>query len=332
MKRKLIIVPLAIVLAVAGVIGFRWWSDRTENGDQGPLRLFGHMEHREALLAFREQERLAEVLVEEGARVTEGQILARLHTRRLEAQIREAEAQVAARQHLLDRLLAGTRKQEIEQARAEYNAAQVRVANARRTYERIRQTAEVGASTEQALDNARSQLDLDTAQLRIREKSLQLAEEGPRSEDIAEARSRVEAGRAALELLQIRLADMVLTAPAAGVVRSRILEPGEMADPGRPVLALSLTDPKWVRAYIPGPQLGHIRPGMAASVVSDSFPDRPFEGWIGFISPEAEFTPKNVQTTDLRTQLVYEVRIHVQDPEDRLRLGMPVTVEIERRD
>ncbi|RJQ80117.1 MAG: HlyD family efflux transporter periplasmic adaptor subunit [Desulfobacteraceae bacterium] len=329
MKRFKIILLVALLVA-AGVLGWRWWAGNTAREAGNTLRLYGHIEIRDAQLAFKEQERIAEVLVEEGDRVAAGRILARLDTQRLNAQIREAEAQAAARRQILNRLLAGPRKQEIDQARSEFEAAQVRVANARRNYERIHQTAGAGASSEQALDNAKALRDVETAQLHVREKALQLALEGSRPEDIAEARSRLEAAQATLELLQIRLADAVLKAPVAGVVRSRILEPGEMADPGRPVLTLSLTDPKWVRAYVPEPMLGHIRPGMPARVISDSFPERPIEGWIGFISPQAEFTPKNVETTDLRTQLVYEVRIYVRDEQDRLRLGMPVSVEVDR--
>jgi HlyD family secretion protein len=122
---------------------------------------------------------------------------------------------------------------------------------------------------------------------------------------------------------------MALTSPATGVIQNRILEPGEMASPSRPVVTLALTDPKWVRAYLPEPDLGRINLGMKAKVLSDSFPGQTFEGWIGFISPVAEFTPKTVETEDLRTKLVYEVRVFVHDSKDLLRLGMPVTVIVD---
>ena len=114
------------------------------------------------------------------------------------------------------------------------------------------------------------------------------------------------------------------------MIQSRLLEVGDMADANRPVFTLALTDPKWVRAYVPEPDLGLINLGMKAKILSDSFPDHTFEGWIGFISPVAEFTPKTVETTDLRTKLVYEVRVYVHDPKDQLRLGMPVTVTVDR--
>ena len=123
---------------------------------------------------------------------------------------------------------------------------------------------------------------------------------------------------------------MILISPAPGIIQNRILEPGEMASPTQPVFTLALTDPKWVRAYVPEPDLGRINLGMKAKILSDSFPDQSFEGWIGFISPVAEFTPKSVETEDLRTKLVYEVRVFVHDSKDLLRLGMPVTVIVDR--
>jgi HlyD family secretion protein len=180
------------------------------------------------------------------------------------------------------------------------------------------------------LGDAQAQAEVDQAQLKVKEKALDLALEGPRKEDIAAAKETLESFKASLLLLNIRLADMTLTAPAAGVIQNRILEPGDMADPSRPVFTLALIDPKWVRAYVPEPDLGLIHLGMKAKILSDSFPDRTFDGWIGFISPVAEFTPKTVETTDLRTKLVYEVRVYVHDPKDLLRLGMPVTVFVDR--
>lgn len=329
MKRLFILIPLAAIIIVLGIFGYRWWAGN-QTGPEKTIRLYGNIDIRDAQMAFQDQERIAEVRVEEGDRVVPGQVLARLQTRRLDAQIRQAEAQAAAQQDVLNRLLAGTRKQEIEQAQAEVNAARVRLTNAQRNYERIRETAGAGASSKQALDNAKAALDVARAQLNIKQKALQLAEEGPRKEDIAEARNRLEAANAALALLRIRLAQSVLKSPAVGVVRNRILEPGEMANPARPVLTISLTDPKWVRAYVPEPELGFLQLGMPAQVISDSFPDHTFDGWVGFISPEAEFTPKTVETTDLRTKLVYEARVYVRDPQDRLRLGMPVSVEVKR--
>ncbi len=327
--KRLIRIIIVVVFVSAVILGVRWFLNAEGNPSASELRIYGNIDIRKADLAFNEQERIAQVLVEEGDRVTAGQVLARLQTNRLEAQIREIQAQIAAQQEVVKRLEAGTRPQEIEQARAEMAAARARVKNTMKNYERVRKTSGTGATSQQALDNALALLDVDQAQLKVKEKALNLALEGTRKEDIAAAKNRLKALKASLSLLQIRLSDMALTSPAKGVIQNRILEPGEMASPNRPVFTLALTDPKWVRAYVPEPYLGRINLGMKAKILSDSFPGQTFEGWVGFISPVAEFTPKTVETEDLRTKLVYEVRVFVHDSKDSLRLGMPITVIVD---
>ncbi|MDH3356990.1 MAG: efflux RND transporter periplasmic adaptor subunit [Desulfobacteraceae bacterium] len=327
--KRLIRIIIVVVFVSAVILGVRWFLNAEGNPSASELRIYGNIDIRKADLAFNEQERIVQVLVEEGDRVTAGQVLARLQTNRLEAQIREIQAQIAAQQEVVKRLEAGTRPQEIDQARAEMAAARARVKNTVKNYERVRKTSGTGATSQQALDNALALLDVDQAQLKVKEKALNLALEGTRKEDIAAAKNRLKALKASFSLLQIRLSDMALTSPAKGVIQNRILEPGEMASPNRPVFTLALTDPKWVRAYVPEPYLGRINLGMKAKILSDSFPGQTFEGWVGFISPVAEFTPKTVETEDLRTKLVYEVRVFVHDSKDSLRLGMPITVIVD---
>jgi HlyD family secretion protein len=166
------------------------------------------------------------------------------------------------------------------------------------------------------------------AEVKMAEESLALAVEGPRAEDIEEARAGLMASDAQLALALEVLKDTELFAPADGVIRNRILEVGDMATPLTPVFTLALNNPLWVRAYAPESDLGKLVPGMRAEVSTDSYPDKTYPGWIGFVSPTAEFTPKNVQTPELRTRLVYQVRIFVCNPSDELRLGMPATVSI----
>jgi HlyD family secretion protein len=328
--KRLVRIIILVVFVSAVILGVRWFLQAEGNQSASEIRIYGNIDIRKADLAFNEQERIVQVLVEEGDRVTTGQVLARLQTNRMEAQIREIEAKIGAQQEVVKRFEAGTRPQEIEQARAEVAAAKATVRNSMLNFDRISKTSGAGATSRQALDNARAQFDVNEAQLKVKEKALNLALEGPRKEDIAAAKNTLEALKASLYLLKIRLSDMTLISPATGIIQNRILEPGEMASPNRPVVTLALTDPKWVRAYVPEPDLGRIKLGMKAKILSDSFPDQSYEGWIGFISPVAEFTPKSVETEDLRTKLVYEVRVFVHDSKDLLRLGMPVTVIVDR--
>jgi HlyD family secretion protein len=166
------------------------------------------------------------------------------------------------------------------------------------------------------------------ARLEVSEKALDLSTSGPRVEDIAEGVAQLRAKGARLELLRRELTDANLVSPCDAVVRSRLLEPGEMVSPQRPVFNLAITDPKWIRAYVSETDLGKTHPGMKASISTDGFPGRTIPGWVGFISSVAEFTPKSVQTKELRSSLVYEIRVFANDPQDELRLGMPATVSL----
>jgi HlyD family secretion protein len=141
--------------------------------------------------------------------------------------------------------------------------------------------------------------------------------------------AQVEADKAALAFAEQALGDAELYAPADGVIRERILEPGDMASPLTPVFTLALMDPVWVRAYLPETALGRVRLGAIASITTDSFPGKVYKGWIGYIAPTAEFTPKNVETTELRARLVYRMRVYACNPVGELRLGMPATVRLD---
>lgn len=325
MKKRVLILLLLAAVAAAGYSAKNWYTGEADT-DGSALKVYGTVDIRDVSLAFNEQERLTEVLVEEGESVAAGQVLARLTTSRLDAQIAETEARILAQQETVQKLTAGNRPQEIEKGRAEVAAARAQMENTGQVVARISQTSATGATSQQDLDDARSRLLVEQAQLRVKEKQLDLLLEGYRQEDIAAAEHQLAALKANLQLLTVRFGDMTLIAPANGTIDERILEAGEMAGPARPVFTLALTDPKWVRAYLPEPELGRVRPGMPARVVNDSTPGEDIAGWVGFISSIAEFTPRTVQTEDLRTRLVYEIRVMVRDPENRLRLGLPVTV------
>jgi HlyD family secretion protein len=326
-----IIVGILIVAAVAAAFAFGWLG--TNSGkNRNRLVLYGNVDLRQVDLAFNDSERLAEVLVQEGAKVTRGQTLARLDTSRLKPQTATAAAVLAAQQAVVDRLHHGSRPQEIAQAQANVASARADQVNALQQWTRLAAltTLTTGrAVSEQDLEAAKAALDSAQAHLAVAEKALELAVIGPRKEDVAQGEAQLHADQAQLELLLRQLADAELAAPSDAVVRTRLLEPGEMISPQRPVLNLAITDPKWVRAYVSEPDLGKIHPGMKASISTDSFPDRPFSGWVGFIASVAEFTPKAVETVELRSSLVYEIRVFVQDPQDQLRLGMPATVLLE---
>jgi HlyD family secretion protein len=326
MKKR--IIPLAI-LALALVGGGWWLTHRHRPIDQ--IVLYGNVDLREVDLAFND---ILKVLVQEGDRVHRGQVLALLDTGRLAPQLQQAQAQAQAQAAVVRRLQHGSRPQEIAQARANLALAQADATQARDNYLRVQelfQSSSGRAVSRQDLDNSKAQGDVAAARVAVARKALELAVIGPRQEDIDQAQAMLSADQANVALLEQELADASLKAPLDAVVRSRIAEPGDMASPQKTAFTLAITDPKWVRAYVSENELGLVHPGMPASVQVDSFPQRRFEGWVGFISPVAEFTPKTVQTPDLRSSLVYEVRVFVKDSADDLRLGMPATVYLPLR-
>ncbi len=282
-------------------------------------------------LPFNGSERIAQVLAQEGDHVTQGQLLARLDTSRLAPQVAKAEADLAAQRQVVERLHRGNRPEEIAQARANVDAAAADAENAGAQLARLRALSDSSsgrAVSRQDMDAGKAALDTAAARLAVNRKALALEVAGPRKEDIAQREAQLRADQAQLALIQQQLKDADLLAPLDAVVRSRIVEPGEIASPQKSAFTLAITDPKWVRVYVAETDLGSVHEGKSAGVTVDAFPGRSFAGWVGFISSVAEFTPKSVETTELRSSLVYEVRVFVRDPGGELRLGMPATVHL----
>ncbi len=305
-------------------------SDDRRSGDRSaPLILYGNVDIREVQLAFQDAGRIRALPVDEGARVAAGQVVAELDPTRYQLELQRLNGEVAAQTQVLARLRQGSRPQEVARARAAAASARASLADAATQLARKQQLRTVNRISVQEVDTARTRVETLQANLKAAEEEVSLVVEGPRQEDIAAAEASLAALAAARDLAAQRLEDTRLLAPAAGVIRTRILEPGAMAAPGAPVFTLALTDPLWVRAYISEPDLGLVHEGMRAEVRTDTLPDKTYQGWVGFISSTAEFTPKTVETTELRTKLVYRARIFVCDPQEELRLGMPVTVTLQ---
>jgi HlyD family secretion protein len=326
--KKIIVVASLFIALVAGGVGVWYWQSIRKTDAEGRLVLYGNVDIRQIDLAFNVSERILRIEVEEGNRVAKGQLLASLDSEQLQYEVDRAQARVLAQREVVAKLEAGSRSQEIDKARAEVKAAAVRARDTARTYRRLKSLAGADAVSREKADNAKAAADRALAELKAAEETLALAIAGPRQEDIAAASATLQAYAAELSLAREKLADAELHAPVEGIIRERILEPGDLAFPERPVFTLALTDPVWVRTYVSEPNLGKLRPGMAAKVSTDSYPDREYKAWVGFISPTAEFTPKTVETPDVRTSLVYQVRIFVCNPRNELRLGMPATVTL----
>ena len=326
-KRALIILAVVAALALGGGGWLYWRHDGAEGTNT--LILYGDVDIREAQPAFNDSGTIVTILAQEGASVKRGDLLATLDDSRYADALAQAKGQTENLRQALAKLVAGSRPEEIAQAKATMDALQTTYMNDEATYKRYADLAASNAGTVQQRDDAKAAFESGRKQYEAARQAYLLAVAGPRAEDIAAARAAYQAAQAAVALAQRQFDDTRLYAPSDGVVEDRILEPGDMASPSTPVLTIALPNPLWVRAYAPENELGRIRLGMKASVSADSYPGRAYDGWIGYISPTAEFTPKAVETPELRTALVYQLRVYACDARGELRLGMPATVRID---
>jgi HlyD family secretion protein len=329
MRKRRVIILLLLIVLIAVVSAFLLSRLLRKEASEGRLVLYGNVDIRQVDLAFKVTERVHQMLVEEGQHVKKGQLLATLEKSRFTDAVLSKTGQVEAQAQVLARLQTGSRPEEIARARAEYDSAKVLADNAAVTNRRFQTLRELDAQTAQRADDANAAALAAAAQALAAKQTLDLAVEGPRAEDIAEAQATLANYQAQLQIAQRDLADANLYAPSDTVIQTRILEPGDIATPQTPAYILAITDPIWIRAYVSETDLGKIHEGMTARVTTDSFPGKVYDAWVGYISPTAEFTPKSVETTDIRTHLVYQIRVYVKNSENELRLGMPATVVID---
>ncbi len=312
------------VLVVAAAFAWHYWPRPAAEG----LTLYGNVDIRQVDLAFNAIGRLQELRREEGDPVKAGETIALLEPETYQDLAALARARAEAQQIALRRLETGSRPEEVARERAMVAANRAALADAELLLKRRSELLQGGNVSRQLYDDAKNALDATRARLDAASQALRLTEIGPRQEDIDQAKALLLAQKAVQSLAERRLIDTELKAPADGIVLSRIVEPGAMVGPNTPIFTITLTDKVWVRTYVSEPDLGRIRPGLEVKIASDTDPTRSYDGWIGFISPTAEFTPKTVETTELRTQLVYRLRVFVRNPDDRLRQGMPVTIRV----
>ena len=296
------------------------------SGDGSELTLYGNVDIREVSLGFRVAGRLASLAVDEGDAVGSGDVLARLDTMPLELEAREARAAAGAYAARAALLKSGFRREDIEQARAAVAERRAAALTADQAFARQDQLQGSGAVAQRVYDETVAARDEAHARLTAAEQSLAELARGYRHQEIAEAEANHERAAAAAAQAEQRLDDAVLRAPAAGIVLTRAAEPGAILAAGATLLTVSLTSPVWARVYVNEPALGRAAPGREVLVYTDARPGQPYHGKVGFVSPTAEFTPKNVETPELRTALVYRARIVVTDADRSLRQGMPVTV------
>jgi HlyD family secretion protein len=321
-RRRAALIVLALI--AAGVAGAWWWM-KSSPAD-GQLVLQGNVEVRQVNLGFKVAGRIAKLAVDEGATVAEGQNLASLEKVYFEDSLRQTRAQREQAAANLAKMEAGNRPEEIAQAEANVAYREALLLNARQARERAEALLKTASGTQKTYDDAIAGQRQADAQPNSAREAMRLMKSGFRKEDIDAARGQLAEKDAAVLVAERQLADADLIAPSPGIVLSRVRETGAIVNAGETVFVLSLNSPVWVRTYVSEPDLGRIRPGMEVELRFDTPGAKSIKGRVGFISTTAEFTPKTVETRELRTALVYRVRILADDPDGVLRQGMPMTI------
>lgn len=316
-----------VVLAIATVTALIIWL-RGPAGS-GALVVSGTVEATEADLGFQVAGRIERVLVREGDRVRQGQLLAVLISKEIAARRNAAEAQAGAARARLRELTTGFREEDIAQAEAALKAAEYRRDNATADHRRATALFQGGAISRREFDARETAYEVAVAEAERAAQALRLLQRGPRPEQVSAGEAAFRQAEANLSQADALLDYVRVEAPFAGVVTDRNREPGEVVAAGAPVVTIMNPDDRWVRVYVPETSLGRIELGQPADITSDSYPDRTYRGEVMFIADEAEFTPRNVQTTEERVKLVYQVRIRVlADSAMELKPGLPADVTL----
>ena len=318
-KKIFIIVAVIALAAVAALV-----ISRRSSAVKGEIKVSGTVEATSVELSFKVGGRLARRLVDEGMQVTEGQTVALLEDDELKQEQKARSADEKAVRAALADLEAGSRREEIAQGEAVLNRMKADADKLARDAQRAESLFTREVISRQELESVRAGRDASAAAVREAEQRLKLLKAGPRPDAVRQAKARVDASVAGVSLAETRLAQAVLKAPLTGLVLSKHAEPGEMLSAGAPVVTIARMDEVWLRGYIPEADVGRVAIGQRARVTADAWPGRVLEGRVSFISPEAEFTPKNVQTEKERVKLVYRIKITLPNPKGELKPGMPV--------
>lgn len=316
----------AQVLAFIGcgiLVGCGLFSDEARDDR---ILLSGTIEAREVELAFLVGGRIARLYTDEGHALKLGQPAADLDSHDYDLALQRANADVAVAEAALANLRAGSRPQELRRAQARLDQARSELDYARTERDRIRTLADRQLAAREQLDQAQLRYETAQAEATQSQQNLRLVREGPRAEEIRQAEAELEARQTAARQARTELAYTRLVSPVAGVVSERLAEVGEVIPAGQAVLRVSELSQPWVRAYLNETDLARVRLGQAADVTVDGLTGHVFRGRLAFISPNAEFTPKTVETRELRVDLVYRVKIQVENPQGTLKIGMPADV------
>jgi HlyD family secretion protein len=327
MKKKLLL--LVLLATVGGITAFLLLNQAGENPDI--LVSSGNVEVTEVDLGFKIPGRVEKLLTDEGKNVTGGEVIALLDRAGLLLQVEAQRAGLEAYRAKLLELRHGSRPQEKSSARAQVLSASADLERAQKDHARAEALFSKGTISAQQRDSAKQAFEVAQARHAQAQEGESLVREGSRLETIKAGEAQVKQAEAQLGVLREQLADTALKTPVAGVILRKNVEAGETVPTGAPVFTVGDLDHPWVKIYVKEDKLGLVKLGQQAEVTVDTYPGKTFAGTVTYISSEAEFTPKNVQTKEERVKLVFGVKVSVTNPRQELKPGMPADVKIRFR-
>jgi HlyD family secretion protein len=324
--RRILLIAIIIAIVIAGLLYYFFTRDIKKGTDF--IRVSGNIETTEVDVGFRISGRIVSRFFEEGDWVDRGKVLAKLDDEDLRNRIEVARATLKSTQARLSKLLAGSRPEEIKVAEAILNQAKSDLENKEAHYERMKPLFERGVIPKETLDNAEAGFKIAKASYQNATENYLLVNEGPRKEDIEDARAQVEQARASLRLNETQISYTILYSPLSGVVLVKSGETGEVVNPGTSIVTMADIENVWLKAYIPETDLSKVKWGQEVIITTDLQPKKEYRGRISFISSQAEFTPKQIQTEKERVTLVYRIKVDIPNSDHELKPGMPADGKI----
>jgi HlyD family secretion protein len=291
----------------------------------------GTVEAREVIVSSEVTGKIIQINFDEGSKVDSGFVLCQVDTELIYQRYLEVKSQAEALYAQYQLLLKGARAEEIEAMEEIVNRARANFENAQRQFERIKSLYEDGVVTQEQFDNAKTLFESSRAQYEEAKRKLEVLKKGAREEEIKSAFANYNRALAQMRTIKIQLEKSKITSPISGFVVGKFVELGEFVSSGTPIAKIANLDEVYIRIYVPEKELGLVKLNDTVNVKIDSHPDKVFKGSVVFISPKAEFTPKNVQTKDERVKLVYAVKVKVKNEDGIFKPGMPADVEIIKR-
>jgi len=291
--------------------------------DKSIISASGTIEAIEVNVASKTSGQVEKMLIDEGSQVKIGDTLAMIDSSSLAIQLGQAQAGVDLAEAQLQLLVKGARIEDIRQAEEAMKQAEANLKMVQEDRDRFRDLFAKQSATAKQNQDAEARYTVARAQYEAARQALEKWKKYARPEEIKSARARLDQAAASRDLLKKAIADSTITSPTAGIVTNKAIEQGEFVGPGTTLVTIADLSEVYLNIYVTEIELGKVRLGQEAEVSIDSYPGRTFKGTVSFISPEAEFTPKNVQTKEERVKLVFRVKIQVPNPENILKPGMP---------